>query len=245
MAIRFQQHQQQLPPFSYVGFVFNCIPGIGIAGLVYPVLVAVYLLFRVAIPNWFRYGGLSADVFFEIVFFVVAPLLISSMLGFMVAIFSSWMSGLLISAVNTTLGYPLRPKVFISCVGGLAGYSTLALLFLVPGVFFSLGDAIEAFVIGPGLGALVGQTGARWWARKRVLFPRQEQQQLPATQFRIAHVLALTAWLAATLAILRLATNSNLPLLVSAYFPVQLICLGMGCLADRYVDWKTGIRYVG
>ena len=244
MAIRLEEDREPPDSFSYLGFVFNCITGVGIAGLLYPVFVATYLLFRAVIPNLFQYG-LRINQLGEALFFIFGPLLIASLLGFMAAVFSSWICGLLICAVNASMGYPLRPKIFISCVGGMAGYALLALFFVQPGMFLSFREASEAFIIGPCLGALIGQTGARWWARKRVLFPYDGQYQLPTMQFRIAHVLALTAWLALTLAILRLATNTNLPLLLALYFPVQIACLGVGQLLDRYADWKTGIRYVG
>ena len=238
-----EQNESTPETFSYVGFVFNCIGGIAIAGLLFPIIVAIYATFRFVVPEFVIYGVRGHDVV-SILASCMGSILIACFAGFLIAVFSSWISGLLICAINMSLGYPLRPKAFISCVGGLSGFAPLSLLFIHPDSLFVYGEAIEAFVIGPCLATLVGQTGARWWARKSVLYPTDPQIALPQSQFRIAHVLALTAWMALAMSILRLTTETNLPILVAIYIPVQFVCLGIGQLIDRWMDWRTGIRFV-
>ena len=230
--------------FSYLKFVYDSIVGVAVGGFVFPLVVAGYLTFRFIIPETLRYGVSTTDIFAAGIS-IFGFLFLTTIIGFVIAIFSGWICGLFLCAVNYSLGNPLSPKIFISCVGGLAGFATLALLFIHPDSLNVYREGVEAFLVGPCLAALVGQTGVRWWARDRVLYPDVVQKSLPVAQFQIAHVLALTGWLAGTLAILRLATDTNLPLIVALYFPVQIVCLGFGRLIDNYADWKSGIRFVG
>ena len=228
-------------PFSHLEFISKCMAGIAVGGMLYPVVLAVYGIFRIFIPHWISGGPFNIGEGLTLAFVM---LVFGSLAGFMVAAISAWIVGALICAINASLGYPLRPQLFISCVGGLAGYLPLALLFIAPQAMQPGPPFIEAFLLGPCLAALIGQTGARWWARKRVMYPHLLYKSNRTVQFRISHVLILTAWFAATFAILRLTAQTNLPLLVAVYFPVQIVCIGIGRLLDQYAEWKTGIRYV-
>ena len=228
--------------FGYFLFSFACIPGIAVAGMLYPLVVAAYTFFRTFVASLVLYGFSGNSV--EGLFFLILPLFVTCMLGLVFAFVAAWIFAVLVGAFNASLGLPLRPRTLISCVGGLAGFAPMSLLFLYPESLFNYREAIEAFLVCPCLAALMGQTGARWWARRSLQFPAKEVERLPLSQFKISHVLVLTGWLAVALAVLRLTLDTNLPLLVALYFPVQLICLGVGMMIDKYIEFRSGIRYV-
>lgn len=242
MAIEAFPNRDDLQSFSYLGFVFECIPGIAVAGFFYPVLVAIYLVFRLLLPelvwsgSWLELPSMLA--------LTGLWLIAACVLGTITAFILSWFCGLLLTAFNASVGHPMNPKLFISCFGGLAGYLPLSLLFIEPHMLKKNPQMLEVFILGPFLAMLVGQTGARWWARRRVLYPQSTRLDLSVSQFRISHILAFTAWCALAMMIFRISDRTALPLIFATYLPLQMICFGLGHYLDRYADWRNGIRYV-
>ena len=158
----------------------RAMPGVITAGAIYSLLPSGIILLGSG-PN-------SIEIAFAAVF-----------IGFIVSAVSVLISAAIIFLFNRSMGYPLDGISAAISAGSMAGYlPTIFLAATAPSMFFIL-----AFLLGPLLAMTLGAIGANIALRKFAIIDLDRIQRA-RWRLSVSRLMAITFWIALTLAIANL-----------------------------------------
>ena len=196
-----------------------CLPGIMLAGAVFPTVVAACCL-----TFFFISGTINIGFFVGMMALCV---LVGSFVGFIVAGVGTIAAWMIIPACNSLLGFPLDARRLVAVTGGFAGYACTVL----PVLFEDDIDLVPLpYYCVVGTAALMGQIGAIWYASKPESWVdtlhSNEIGQLGRSQFGLKQIFIVTAVVAVLLGIDR-GIEFRLGFAVLVFVSWQTVTLGL------------------
>lgn len=202
--------------------MFECYPGVVLAGFVYGASV---------LPIG---GALSCIVFgapvvsVEIIARLVVGVVFASGAGGIIAGLVAPFAILFVYAFNASLGFAINDRECVSAASGLTGYLPL---FAAMSVDESIdGEWFFLFLLGPVMAMVSGIYIVRWYAHRREIHDWMANR---AISFRlgIRHLMAATIWFALLFAVTKLSGSFRFVVCVAVWIAIYAILL----LAEKLV----------
>lgn len=206
---------------DYLVFMFECVPGIVWAGIIYGILIVPcgVLLVSVFEGSFFVTGFVEAV---GILFQMAIAILFTMLLGALVALVVSPFMILFVYWVNVSIGSVFDQKTCAMIAGGLSGYAPMMIVY-VPEFHFQR-EFFVGLAFGPVLAMLVGFYTVKWYVKRRV---DSVGVRSPEKSFRlgIRHLMVATVWFALLFTATKLTGSATLAIYVVLWMVLQSLIL--------------------
>jgi hypothetical protein len=215
----YDSNDQRMVESGQSDFLIGTIPGIVLAGFLYPtvlmVIFGVFGFFTSPIPGPNEILTLVGGIFF-----------IGGIVGALYAMLTGWMAVILIWAMNKSLGNPFDRQTAAISVGSLAGY-TAAIGSMYHLVFVVTTSSLFLMVfLGPFLAISMGAFGANWSSQHLSYQGPLKTDSKRPVKLSIRHLMVGTTWIAATFALANAFGDFGFAVAVAGWFVLNGILLG-------------------